>query len=33
MGEIPTVRKRVYKTFLEEFIQSSEDKKNELATD
>ena len=33
MVEIPSIRKRVYKTFLSEFIESSEEKKNELAND
>jgi len=33
MVEIPTVRKRVYKTFLRELIESSDEKKNELSTD
>jgi hypothetical protein len=33
MVEIPSIRKRVYKTFLTEFIESSEEKKNELAND
>jgi hypothetical protein len=33
MIEIPTIRKKVYKTFLAEFIESSEERRGELAND